>query len=167
MLITEYTTFEEVRAALGVSDDELEDDQINLPMYGDMLQIDLEDVHVNVPSVYVAAKQAVEAGSASDDQRRFAQAAHLFATYAIARQLAGTLPLFSPEQITDGKAMIRRSQSDSPYKMAVDTVNREFARFRGRLDQMFAVVNSSSGTTTAAKSFLSVVSPGADPVTGV
>lgn len=162
MLLTDYTTFPEVRAALGVSADEIEDDTLNLPLYADMLQIELEDININLPSVYVATKALA---TKTDDQMRFLQTAHLFATYAVARQLTTSLPLFSPEQITDGKAAIRRSQ-DTPYQKVIDAVGREYSRFRLRLDQLFALVNSSASADKVVKSYFGVISPSVDPITG-
>lgn len=164
MQITDYTSYEEVRAALGVTDEDLEDDQLVLQMYADVLQIELEDVHVNLIGTY---NDAVATATPTVDQQRFMQAAHLFATYAVARHLAATLPLFSPEQVTDGKAMTRRAQSDGPYQKAIEAVGREYARFRVRLSQMFAVLSSSStGSSLVAKSYFSTVTPSSDPVTG-
>lgn len=162
MFVTDYTTFPEIRAALGVADDEIEDETLDLTLYADTLQIELEDIHINLPTTYETVKAL---GSQTDDQKRFLQAAHLFATYAVARQLTSSLPLFSPEQITDGKAVMRRNQ-DSPYQKVTDAVLREYTRFRNRLDQMFSVINSSSSTTSVAKTYFGVIAPDVDPITG-
>lgn len=166
MLLTDYTSFDEIRAALGVADDELADTQLNLPMYAEVLQMELEDIHVNLPTIYAATAPLVDAGTITTDQQRFLQAAHLFATYAVAKHLTTALPLFSPEQVTDGKAMLRRAQTDTPYQKVIDAINREYARFRGRLEQMFAVINSTATPAQVSKSYLSVVTPAADPITG-
>ena len=162
MLVTDYTTFPEIRAALGVADDELEDETLNLDLYADMLQVELEDIHVNLPAAYDIAKAE---DTPTEDQRRFVQAAHLFATYAVARQLTTSLPLFSPEQITDGKAAMRRSQ-DTPFQKVTEAIGREYARFRNRLDQMFAVINSTTSTATVKRSYFGIISPSSDPITG-
>lgn len=163
MVITDYTTFDEVRAALGISDEELEDSQIDLPLYANVLRIELEDIHVNVPTLYATIKGQ---SSTTQDEERFLEAAHLFATYCVAKQVSTALQLLSPEQVTDGKAMFRRSQADTPYQKVIDAVGRQHSRFRDRLSQLFAIVNSSAPSNRVAKIYLSVVSPGADPVTG-
>lgn len=163
MLITDYTSFDEVRAALGVSEEEIEDVTLDLPMYTEMLLIDIEDVNMAIPALYATLKVAFPLTS---DQERFMQTAHLFATYSVARQLTTTLPLFSPEQITDGKAMTRRQQANNPYQQVIEAVNREFTRFRVRLDQMFAVVNSTAGQGKATKTYFAKSSPASDPITG-
>lgn len=162
MLVTDYTTFDEVRAALGVSEDELEDAQLTLPMYEAILQVELEDIHISLPATY----QTVQAlTTRTDEQNRFVRSARLFATYAMARQLTTVLPMFSPEQVTDGKAAVRRTQQDNPYKTTIEAVAREYSRFKKYLEQSFAVINSASADT-AQKVFLSVVAPASDPITG-
>lgn len=163
MYVTDYTTYAEIRAALGVAEEEVEDDTIALPLYGDTLQIDLEDIHVNLPSSYETIKQL---SVPSDDQKRFLQAAHLFATYSVARQLASALPLFSPEQIGDGKAALRRSAQENPQQKVIEAVNTQYARFRSRLDQMFSVVNSSTSMGAVSKAYFGAVVPSSDPITG-
>jgi hypothetical protein len=162
MFVTDYTTFPEVRAALGVAEDELENDTLDLPLYSDMLQIELEDIHISLPTVYATTK---DLATKTADQLRFLQTAHLFATYAVARQLTTSLPLFSPEQITDGKAVLKRSQ-ETPYQKVIDAVGREYSRFRVRLDQMFAIVNSSTSADKVVKSYFGVISPSVDPIIG-
>lgn len=166
MNILEYTTYAEVRAALGVSEEEMEDTTLELPLYANTLEVDLEDINVNVPIAYATAKAAIEAGTATLDQQRFVKAANLFATYAVAKQCTVSLRLFSPEQITDGKAMIRRPQADAPYQKTIDSVLREYSRFRTRLSDLFQVVNSSSGAGAVTKTVFVVSSPSSDPILG-
>lgn len=162
MLLTDYTTYDEVRAALGVNVDEVDDATLALPLYENILQVELEDIDMDIPTLYESVSALP---TPTDDQLRFMQAAHLFATYAVAKQLTTSLPLFSPEQITDGKAMIRRNQ-DTPYKAVIEAVAREYTRFKSRLEKMFAVVNSTSAAGAVAKTYFSVASPTSDPITG-
>lgn len=163
MLITDYTSYDEVRAALGVSVDELDDTQLDLPLYVNGLEIDLEDIHVNLPTTYqTVLTQSIQ----SEDEQRFLKAAKMFATYAVARQLSNTLPLFSPEQITDGKAAVKRFQQDSPFKAVTEAVGREYARAKIRLEQLFAIVGTGASTTMTAKTYFAVSSPSSDPILG-
>lgn len=162
MLLTDYTSFDEVRAALGVEVEELDDSTLELTLYADVLQVELEEVDIGLPATY----DAVQAQSSqSEEDLRFLQAAHLFATYAVAKHLGTTLPLFSPEQVTDGKSAMRRSQ-DTPYQKVIDAVGREYARFRGRLEQAYGVINSSTAAPRVAKTYFGVVTPASDPITG-
>lgn len=161
MLVTDYTSYAEIRASLGVSVDEIDDATLGLALYADTLQVELEDVALTLPAVYDVTKALP---TPSDDEKRFLQAARLFATYAVARQLTTSLPLFGPEEITDGKAAVKRFAD--PFKKVTEAVGQEYARFRNRLGQAFAVVNSTTVNAETQKSYFSVVSPSTDPVTG-
>jgi hypothetical protein len=162
MFLTEYTTYDEVRAALGVASDEIEDSTLDLRMYSDMLQVDLEDIHVNLPATYTTKKALA---TPSDDEKRFLQAAHLFATYAVAKQLTTSLPLFSPEQIGDGKAVFRRTQ-ETPYAKVISAVGSEYSRFRARLETLFGLITSSASAGATPKTYFGIVAPSYDPITG-
>lgn len=162
MLITDYTSYDEIRAALGVSVDEIDDATLALALYADTLQVELEDVALTLPTVYTATKALP---TPTDDEKRFLQSAHLFATYAVAKQLTTSLPLFGPEEITDGKAAVKRFAD--PFKKVTEAVGQEYARFRSRLVQTFAVVNSTTVNDAAPKTYFAVISPSTDPVTGV
>ena len=52
-MITDYTTFNDVRAALGVDDKDLPDSVLALDIYSAGLTQDLEDVDVNLPDTYL------------------------------------------------------------------------------------------------------------------
>lgn len=162
MPVTTYTTYSEIRAALGVSEDEIEDTTLALPMYGNMLDMELEEVAVTLPSVFTTISALT---TKTEDQVRFLAAAHLFATYAVANKLTSSLPLFSPEQITDGKAAFKRT-SQNPYAQVIEAVGKEYGRFKKRLEQLFAVVNSSTSAGTVSLSYVGVVTPAYDPITG-
>lgn len=158
--ITDYTTYDDVRAALGVSVDDVDDTTLALNLYAASLEADLEDIDVTLPGTYATTAAIV---TPTDAQSRFLQSAKLFATFAVAKQLTSALPLFAPKQVSDGKSTMDRFAN--PYKDVVATVNQQYDRFKNRLTQTLAAI----GTTTSAATplnFFSVVSPSTDPVTG-
>jgi len=159
MLITDYTTYADVRAALGVSDEELEDATLALESFAIGLKLDLEDVDLTLPAAYDALP-----ATRTDAQERFYATARIFAMYAVARQLTTSLPLFSPKTVSDGKASIGR-YADGPYKDVIKRVQAEYDRYRTRLEKAYAAMNS-TGYTLTIPTFISVVSPASDPVTG-
>ena len=159
MLITDYTTYADVRAALGVSDDELSDETLGLEIYASALLLDLEDVNVALPAAYAA----LPGSGRTEAQERFFVTSRLFATYAVARQLTSALPMFGPKDITDGKAGVTRF-SDSPYKETIKKVQAEYDRYRTRLEKSYAGLSSGTFTLTIP-TFLSVASPDTDPIT--
>lgn len=161
MVLTDYTTYAEVRAALGVEIEEVEDATLALAIYVDVLQLELEEIDTTLPATYTTIKALP---SPSADQTRFLQAAHLFATYVVARHLTKTLPMFGPEEITDGKAALKRNLAS--LRQIIEAVAGEHARFRARLMQTFAVVNSSTAGAAPAKTYFAVSVPSVDPVVG-
>ena len=44
-MLTEYTTYEEIRAVLGVADEELEDVVLAQPLFERQLILDLDDIN--------------------------------------------------------------------------------------------------------------------------
>lgn len=161
--ITDYTTYAEVRAVLGVSVDEIDDATLALDIYAHSLVAELEDVSVNLPADFDAI---LEIG---DDERtavqtRFYNAVRLFAAYCVGNQLASSLPLFSPKSLTDGKAGFAR-HSDSPYKHAIEECRAAYERYLDRLKSRYAELTSSS-SSAPLRPFMAASSPTSDPVTG-
>lgn len=162
--LTTYTTYAEIRAALGVSDDEIEDDTLALDLYSSALTADLKDVASGIPTQFETIANMTE-DARTETQQDFFEATRLFATYSVAKQLASGLPLFSPKDMTDGKASFSRF-ADSPYRETIKRINEQFDRMRNRLANLYAEVQSSS-TTPVTFNFFTAVSPATDPVTGL
>lgn len=160
MLISHYTTFDDIRAALGTNVDELEDETLALGLYEDALVSDLEDVAMGIPAAYTALQSDP---TPTDAESRFLRCARTFATYSVARHLTVSLPLFSPMRTEDGKAGM--SRISDPYKETVAGIHREYDRWRNRLLQAYQEASSVSGTTFQ-RVYLTVVSPAEDPITG-
>jgi hypothetical protein len=160
MSILDYTSYDEVRAALGVSDDELEDVTLALPIYEDRLLADLEDIGADLNALYLATKDVAEPAA---DQVRFLRSARLFANYALAKALTGTLPMFGPKSIEDGKARMERFAD--PYKETVRSINSEYEKWRARLQQAYSTLGQPSSGSTR-RPYFAVVSPASDPITG-
>lgn len=163
MTIIDYTTYNDIRGVLGVSDEELEDVTVSLEVFVNGLEEDLEDINVGLPSLYQTVK-AIDEASRTDAQRQFYRATRLFATYCVARQLGSALPMFGPKDISDGKASTGRF-ADSPYRETLKKIQAEYDRRRLKLEEAFATVNSSTATTTRISLF-GAVGLATDPVTG-
>lgn len=159
--LTTYTTYDDIRAALGVSTDDLEDATLALAFYADYLQTEMEAVDVSVPATYVSVKALA---SPSDIQARFLMYSRLFATFSVAKQLTVSLPLFAASQETDGKASAQRF--DDAYKATAASIIQQYDRTRARLVLALAAI----GTTLVAPPtlvFFAQPSGSVDPVTGV
>ena len=160
-MITDYTTYDDVRAVLGVSAEDLEDDTLALKVYADHLAGDLEDVDIDLPDTYATVNAEP---LPTRLQTRFMTACELFSTYAVARHLTGALPLFAPKQMTDGKAEVQRF--DASYRDTIREVNEQYGRLRSRLIAAMEALGTAAATVTPAV-YMSVVSPLTDPVTGL
>lgn len=158
-MITTYTTYAEIRAVLGVDDDELTDTTLALPVYDSYLTMELEEVNIDLPATYATVK-AESAPTAP--QQRFIQATQMFATFAVAKQLSSSLPLFTVKQQTDSKAGVTRF--DNPYKDTIASIAKEYDRLKNRLVQALNAVGSA--TEVSAKRVFFSTSPATyNPIT--
>ena len=165
--LTMYTSYNEVRAALGVSDDEVPDATLALAMYGNHLGTELDDMETELGLAEpvedtFATISAVAEGSRTKVQKRVLATTSLFATYAVARHLGTSLAMRAPKSIGDGKALLTRF-TDSPYKSTLVQVGAQYEKARTALVSALAALNS---TTSAAITtvFMGVASPATDPV---
>lgn len=163
MAIVDFTSYADIRAALGVGIAEIEDAVISLPLHENNLGVELDKISLGlVPDFLIARDLPVKTA----EQSRFLRAANLFATYAVARQLTGSLPLFSPKEIHDGRASLVR-YAQNPYEATVRSVKEAFESYKGLVVAAYALINvASASADTGLRPYLSVVSPSYDPVTG-
>lgn len=164
MALADYTSFHEVRAALGVSDEELSDATLSLPMYEVSLLAEMREISATFRSQYATAHLKVPADR-SEEETWFIQTARLFSTYSVARHLLSTLPLFSPKEISDGKAHQTRYSTD-PYKATISAVKEQYERYRTVALAAFSSLQQVSNPARVAPVFLAISSPNSDPVTG-
>ncbi len=54
--LTDYTSYDEIRAVLGVSDEELEDGTLALPLYLTMLLMEFDDIEPTLDVQYTDIK---------------------------------------------------------------------------------------------------------------
>lgn len=161
--LTDYTSYDEVRAVLGVSNDEIDDATLGLGVYSLNLLAEFEDIAEALPEDF-AVVDALEAATRTENQRKFWNAAQLFAPYAVGKQLATSLPLFAPKSITDGKSGFTRF-SDSPFKTAIESCLKQYSANRQRLVEAYGTFKNTS-SILSARPYFSVVSLATDPVTG-
>ena len=163
MAITDYTTYAEVRAALGLNSDELTDDTLSLQLYSSQLDAEIDQISTTLAADYATIKAKVISARTSAEKKVYDGVA-LFAPFAVAKALAPSLPLLAPKTITDGKASVTRD-SASPYKAALENAEAMYETARQYLIDAYAGFTSVSVTTTL-RPFLGISSPSVDPVTG-
>lgn len=165
--LTTYTTYASVRACLGVSARELKDEQLALSMYADQFELEMNDVDSGegeVLSQYTTIA-ALDEGVRTTDQQRFYNILRMLAGYSVARQLCGTLDLFAPKRIEDGRAAVERQTNVSAK--TVDGVNSGYDTLLKRLKALLLIlVPGANVTATAARNYMLAAGLGTDPVTG-
>lgn len=159
-MLTDYTTYNDVRAALGVSEEDIPDAVLSLNLYGDMLTQEFEEISLTIESDYLTT---IALPIPTDTEVRFISACSLFATYSVARQLTAAMPLFAAKQVTDGKAQV--SRFDNPYKDVIAQVTAQYEKARSRLVAAYDLIVSVT-TVVTPKVYFAVIPPSVDPVTG-
>jgi len=162
--VIDYTTFAEIRAVLGVTTDELSDATLELDLYTYSLDLEIASIDAGLAAEFAAVK-AVAPVSRTTAQTTLYAAVKAFTPYAVAVQLASSLPLFAPKSITDGKASISRDSS-APYAATIAQCKFNYEKFRAGLEAAYSALVGGAASVVAVLPFLSVVSPSSDPVTG-
>lgn len=162
-VLTYIPSFEDVRALLGVEDEELPDSRIGLKVFFWSLEEALGNIHVDLKQEYLDIVQIATA-SRSAAQARLFSTVQTYAAYHVAFDLCNALPQFSPKTISDGKAFVQR-HADSPYKVTIDSLSKGLARALANLVEAYASVGGPTVTPATSKTILWVSSPSVDVVT--
>lgn len=162
-ILTDFTTYDDIRAVLGVSDEELEDLTIALSTYIDQLELTLADIDAGLQAAYVTVAAKQEATRTVAEQK-FYKLTRLFSSFAVARDLLTSLDLFAAKVITDGKASVQRFDTYEETRKAVLSM---FSTLRKRLDVAYALIDIAHAPVQSAVAIFAVKSALAiDPVTG-
>lgn len=160
MSLLNFTTTDDIRGALGVSDEELEDDTIMLQLYDDSLRADFDEISFDLVDYHTTLSSQPLLSSAEE---RFMRYMRLFSTYSVARTLTNTLPMFGPKSVEDGKARMERFQD--PYRDTIKAVNAEYDRWRRLLQDAFQALGQ-IGATRVVRPYVLGVTPATNPITG-
>ena len=126
--LLDYTSYDEIRAVLGVSDEELEDITLALPIYAQKLGFELEDISSTLESVYETSKTAPVPTTA---QTKLLNSVQVFSAYTIAKHLLGSASLFAPRRVGDGRAETERVTD--PFETLRDDVEAGYLSLKQRV----------------------------------
>ena len=163
MQITDLTTYPDVRAVLGVSDEELEDAELALSVWSTNMTLKLYDLTPTFETLFDSIELIPE-NSRTAIQQRFFITAKLYGAYLVADDLLVSLPMFSFKSITDGKAETERFDR---WEDVRDGVKAGVAGIRARLMLMLQTLEGAPVPTVTLPGLIAGVTLGADPVTGV
>lgn len=165
-MLTTYTPYDAIRAVLGVSAKELKDETLGLLIWETQFLLEMSDVDGGVGQV-MSLYTALPATGKSVNQQQLYDLVNMLATYSVARQMLTPASLSFAQKITDGKAAVERfsaSNFDRVREGVLGTYNQLLARLKVVLVKLSP---SSSISSSADRTFISSVSTGIDPVTGV
>jgi hypothetical protein len=161
MPITDYVTYDEIRAVLGVSDEELEDLTLGLPIYEKILSFELGDISPNLESLYASISAS---SSPTATESKLLDVVSVFSAYAISKYLLTSIPLFAPKTITDGRAQTDRVTD--PFSTVRDGVNFTYGTLKGRIQTLLLAIEGVS-SQPAARVYSSSAGLYVNPVTGI
>jgi len=164
-MITDYATFGDVRAVLGVSDYELTDATLALTVYSSnldnalagisgILDPDTEERTLAAQYIYLE-----EVSSPTADQTKLLNSIKLYAIYVVAGQASGALSMYAPKTQADGKSNLTRFSSDATFRDAVGSIHAKISTVVADIYELFGVAPS-------AIDYLIAVTPAEDLVTG-
>ena len=161
-MLTEFTTFDEIRAVLGVSDEELEDATLLLPLYEKALKLDLETVGAGLVAQFRTVS-AVAYGSRTADQQTFFDLVRLFSAYAVAMPLLTSLPYFAEFRIQDGWA--QKERIADPFDKTREGVIAGFTAFRLKLSAAYTAIVGGTAVSRVTRTLAVGTGLTLDPVT--
>ncbi|MDI1362516.1 hypothetical protein [Methylotenera sp.] len=166
MTLTSYTTYNDIRAILGVNPKELPDADLALETYLFELETKLQEVGTDLIAKYTEAAAAVLTATETSLQKGLYRAVRLYASSSVSLSVAYSLPMRAQKSITDGKAGLDRF-TGTPYKDTVDNLLNLAASYRDDLAKQYILsAGGTPATITTIPAFMGVSSPSYDPVTG-
>jgi hypothetical protein len=160
-MLTDYTSYDEVRAVLGVSTKDLDDATLALPIYERNLRIEFAELDSGTNSQYLAIS-AMPANTRTAAQQTFYEVTQVYSAYSISKQLLTSLPYFALQRVTDGRAEGERT--GDAFKDVKDSINATFNILSTRIKTYYMALGNTLVLRETAKNSVGV-SIAYDPVT--
>ena len=163
-MLTDYTSYDQIRATLSVTDTELEDANLALPFIFSKLLDSLEELSEDMQTTYEGLyAQAPEDLTANEE--KFIRRMGVYSTYHVAVQLLDSLPLLAVQTEQDARASYERFEK--PFERVDAAVRATFAVAKKKLVEAFNLIaDTPISGGTVARVFTNAVTPTYDPVTG-
>ncbi len=158
--LADYCTPDSIRAALGVSVEELPDTVVTQPIYTVTLAEALLDIE---PDLIAAYNALLPPHDPAANEARFMGIVQTYATYNIAQQMLSAVPMFAPQTIADSKAQMVRND-DASKNLAADILG-SLNYLRERILKTYAILFPDQPVAaTTARIFGGSVGIAFDPV---
>ncbi len=159
ILVTDYTSYAEIRAVIGVDALELPDATLGLQTFATALYRTLLSITNSSGDTLVALFDAIDPFDMDISEEILYYTIKEYATYVVADACCSGLSMFALKSDSDGKATQSRFSSEATFKDVAKNIQQRLASLTGELDQMLG------GTTAYAIPGLTRVSPATDVVT--
>jgi len=166
MDITDYTSYNEIRATCGLSVKELSDSELGMELYQNILSLALGEV--TLPEVtpgpgpldtrFLVIDNTAE-GSRTTLEQKLYDLTRLFCTYTIALEAIGSLSIKAAKTISDSKATLTRFSPESTYKDVIERITDALRDIKSRIEN---IVDTDVDSITMSR----VLKPTIDVVTG-
>ncbi len=165
MLITDYTSYNEIRSTIGLSTSELPDTKLVEEIYANSLELALGDVTLPdeapgpgpLATKFVTIAAIAEATRTTGEQKLY-NLTRMFSTYSVALEAAVSLSMKAPKTVSDSKASLVRFSPESTYLIVIEEI-------KGKLDDLKQKIENINVTTVTTLSYMAVASPDTDVVT--
>ena len=152
--ISQYTNSDAVRAAIGVDDEDVDDNVFKDRSMDVELLVDLDTWVATHSTIWTAGDPASSPSATEITERRYLQ---MYAMWFCATKLAA-LRLSMPQMVGDGKSEMRRFQEIN-WEAVMENAQAEAANYKRLLEDEL-------GVAAGAVTVMSKASPGYDPVVG-
>lgn len=168
MALSTYTTYDAIRAILGVSPKEIKDATLALDLFEQQFLLEMSDVDSGAGAVMVQYNivKALTSGRTAD-QQRFFDIVNMMAAYSAAKQVLTGAPLAVPQKITDGKASIQRFDTHNFDKVRAGATETYAALLRRLKAVLLTLAPGAAVTSVPARTLILSSALASDPVTGV
>lgn len=132
--VTDYTTYDDVRAALGLDDTELTDTTLALTTYASVLQRTLRGTTDSTgKSLYAYFDELSVIVDPTDDQDTLLGLIKEFSTYTVAVACLPGLSLMVKKTESDGKATITRFSAEATFKDVANNVTQKWVDIKNEI----------------------------------
>jgi hypothetical protein len=162
-MLTDFTSYDEVRLVVGLSKIELTDTDLGAELFMNHLQRSLRSVISpepftgNLETEFTTVK-AIPVGTRTVIQQELYNLTRLYSTYLVAYQVCTALPMM-PKAHSDGKRSLTRFSPEAVFKDTKKNIENQ-------LRSIGKAIRGIGSTTEESFNLLLVVKPAVDVVTG-
>jgi len=167
-MINSYTTYDNVRALLGVNEYELPDSALESPSYAFKLNRALAAVKGTLApdteerDLAGHYKYLVGLASRTDDQNNLYWLIGTYSAYVTAHEAGVSLSMYAKKTESDGKSLNTRFSAESTFKSVLERIEQEKMSLLTAIKETLGVSSGTGGVLTMLKA----AKPAIDRVTG-